>query len=267
MLIRMSKGFIFTLVIIAIFVGGIVFLTSGPSKKSFDILSVDCGSFFLTLREDARLNWFEGNAASYQLLYTTPRATKSILEVSPSMMSGSVVPPPVNTRIPIKVFERPVKVPSQSHVAVITIYLDPHTYSRSEFDQIGTCIEKKRAEIEMSYTNNPNRYGSVKYLRFSAVAYVNESDLKAYIHSRNVVPSFSESSGTNNPDDLFVEDNGAVTSRKRGYLGSVFDVIIPGASSEILLSETATNSQGQTLPSFLEQLGEQLKNYDGTSAT
>ena len=239
------------------------------AAASRDVYTADCGESSLTLREYVLINRFEGSGeGGLDLLYASATTTATLFsEASHGFSDNYPILPPLNTKVPSILFEKLTPETLKGKIALRTVYVSPQTFSREEFNNISACLGKNLDNFYTARNNYLKKFGIGRYpFRFVAVTYVDQKDLEDYIHQLNAVSVFTFASigAARNVviDNVYMEDNGVVLSVRRGYLGSVFD-LIPLDNKSPLNGESATDNQGEALWHHLQDVAANLVNYDG----
>ena len=232
---------------------------SGPTR---DVFAANCGAFSLVLHEQLRINRFEGSGESFSLIYKTADKTETLFNEPETFRADYPVIPPLHTKVPNMLFENLIPENIKDRVHLRTVFVSPQRFSKADFDNIGNCLKENLNNFDTARKNHLERYDLPRgTFRFVAVAYVDQKDFENFVDTLNTQPFFDEGRGENN-GGTYVQNDGAVTSVSRGYLGSVFD-LIPAESTSSLKYETLKNQSGESLGQYLQVLASNLANYDG----
>ena len=232
---------------------------SGPTR---DVFAANCGTFSLVLHEQLRINRFEGSGESFSLTYKTADKTETLFTEPETFRADYPVLPPLNTKVPITLFEGLTSENVKDGAHLRTVFVSPQRFSKTDFDSIENCLKENLSNFHNARKSHLERYDlPIGTFRFVAITYADQKDFEIFVDTFNTQPFFDEGRGENN-GGTYVHNDGAVTSISRGYLGNVFD-LIPRENNSPLKFETLKNQDGETLGSYLQRLASNLVNYDG----
>lgn len=245
------------LLAVIVVVGGIAYFMIPLYIATFSrtALSESCaGGGQLLVITDHGTNTLENYTNRYFLNYKngfSNRRITTLMEEYDSLYGDHLPNPlPIHTNVTVHEFDTltrnsfPESAETGGSVRPITLFFDPATYSRAEFETISSCLEQNHAKIEGYFEGHPE--GAMHVPHFIGTAYIGEGPITDKIHEINHGGHFSLNNDalfyapTVTGDFIEILDNGSIVFERKQenyvtqkysktYLTSIFDLLESGS--------------------------------------